>query len=146
MGEITYPKITRDALHAISAEFLSSDKLRTAPLSEKKDFLRLKGLSDAEIDSLLRQADSRAGTPLGLSEKAKKKKEKKERKEKEAAAAAAAAAEEEKKLEESSVVPRELKEVSRGYSVGGRRVMLDANGDHRSSPPAPPPRSSNNPS
>lgn len=48
--------LTRDALHAISTEFLSSEKLMHAPLSEKKEFLKTKGLSGDEIEALLQRA------------------------------------------------------------------------------------------
>lgn len=52
--------LSREALHAISAEFLASKELAAAPLSEKKEFLKTKGLSEDEIDSLLTKASKAA--------------------------------------------------------------------------------------
>jgi len=54
--EIQHQPLSRDALHEISTEFLASDKLAHAPLAEKKDFLKTKGLSEDEIESLLQRA------------------------------------------------------------------------------------------
>ena len=48
--------LSRDALHAISTEFLASEKLAHAPLAEKKEFLKTKGLSEDEIETLLQRA------------------------------------------------------------------------------------------
>ncbi|KAF8420063.1 hypothetical protein EV426DRAFT_254066 [Tirmania nivea] len=53
---IQHQPLSRDALHAISAEFLASEKLVHAPLAEKKEFLRTKGLSEDEIETLLQKA------------------------------------------------------------------------------------------
>ncbi|KAI5791701.1 hypothetical protein DFH27DRAFT_570122 [Peziza echinospora] len=50
-------ELSREALHAVSAEFLASDKLKDAPVSEKKEFLKLKGLTEAEIETLLERVE-----------------------------------------------------------------------------------------
>jgi len=53
-------QLSRDALHAISTEFLASEKLAHAPLAEKKEFLKTKGLSEDEIETLLQKSVAQA--------------------------------------------------------------------------------------
>ncbi|RPB20248.1 hypothetical protein L211DRAFT_852500 [Terfezia boudieri ATCC MYA-4762] len=54
--ETQHHPLSHDALHAISTEFLASEKLAHAPLAEKKEFLKTKGLSEDEIETLLQRA------------------------------------------------------------------------------------------
>ncbi|KAF8453489.1 hypothetical protein BGX38DRAFT_1177241 [Terfezia claveryi] len=54
--ETQHHPLSQDALHAISTEFLASEKLAHAPLAEKKEFLKTKGLSEDEIETLLQRA------------------------------------------------------------------------------------------
>ncbi|KAF8456038.1 peroxisomal membrane anchor protein conserved region-domain-containing protein [Kalaharituber pfeilii] len=56
MTETKHQPLSRDALYAISKEFLASEKLKNAPLEEKIEFLRRKGLSEREIEGLLEKA------------------------------------------------------------------------------------------
>lgn len=67
--EVPQP-LSRDALHAISSEFLSSERLALAPISEKKDFLKTKGLSEDEIDTLLQKAAKGKGKEVASSSEA----------------------------------------------------------------------------
>lgn len=105
--------LTREALHAISTEFLGSEKLANAPLAEKKEFLKTKGLSEDEIEKLLQRAIAKG-----------KEKEKKAAADLKASPSEASLSKvstptlsdagtttEEKKNEEKGLVPKELKEV-----------------------------------
>lgn len=97
--------LTRDALHAISTEFLSSEKLMHAPLSEKKEFLKTKGLSGDEIEALLQRAATKlkrmeVATPLSPSSSSPS-----------TVDAGRVSAVGSKRGEERSLVPQELKEV-----------------------------------
>lgn len=99
--------LTRDALHAISTEFLSSEKLMHAPLSEKKEFLKTKGLSADEIEALLRRAAAKVKgveivTPSLPSS---------------STGDAGRVTAVEKRSEERSLVPQELKEVRSRFNI-----------------------------
>ena len=74
-------ELSREALHAVSAEFLASEKLKDAPVSEKKEFLKLKGLTEVEIEALLERVEKgkeRAGEKMNVAVPVEEVKEEKE--------------------------------------------------------------------
>lgn len=52
-------RVERDKLLAQAITFLETGSVRDAPLEEKQEFLRAKGLTPAEVEELIRRADGK---------------------------------------------------------------------------------------
>jgi len=134
--EIQYHPLSRDALHAISTEFLASEKLAHAPLAEKKEFLKAKGLSEDEIETLLQRVVAAADSEVSSSRMSTP-----------ASSDTGTTTEERvENNEEKGLVPRELKEVPPIISLYPHSLKpLILTRIHRFAPPHRPLQDSNPP-